>query len=56
MGSKRLLISVLNATKDITAALNALLADAFALFIKTRNIRWSVSGQRFRDYHLLFEK
>jgi hypothetical protein len=54
MGSKRLLISVPNATKDITAALNALLADAF--FIKTRNIRWSVSGQRFRDYHLLFEK
>jgi DNA-binding ferritin-like protein len=56
MGSKRLLISVPNATKDITAALNALLADAFALFIKTRNIRWPVSGQRFRDYHLLFEK
>jgi starvation-inducible DNA-binding protein len=45
-----------NATKDITGALNTLLADAFALFLKTKNFHWHVSGPHFRDYHLLFEE
>ena len=41
-----------NATKDIAGALNALLADTFALYIKTKNFHWHVSGPHFRDYHL----
>jgi len=45
-----------NATKDIAGALNALLADTFALFLKTKNFHWHVSGPHFRDYHLLFEE
>jgi starvation-inducible DNA-binding protein len=44
-----------NATKDIASALNALLADAFTLFVKTKNFHWHVSGPHFRDYHLLFD-
>lgn len=45
-----------NAVKDIEAALNALLADTFALYFKTKNFHWHVSGPHFRDYHLLFEE
>jgi len=45
-----------NATKDISAALNGLLADAFALYIKTKNFHWHVSGPHFRDYHLLLDE
>jgi starvation-inducible DNA-binding protein len=45
-----------NATKDITASLNALLADTFALYMKTKNFHWHVSGPNFRDYHLLFDE
>ena len=45
-----------NATEDIAGALNAVLADAFALFLKTKNFHWHVSGPHFRDYHLLFEE
>jgi len=45
-----------NATKDLTASLNALLADTFALYMKTKNFHWHVSGPHFRDYHLLFEE
>ena len=44
------------ATKDIAAALNALLADTLALYIKTKNFHWHVSGPHFRDYHLLFDE
>lgn len=44
------------ATKDISIALNALLADTFALFLKTKNFHWHVSGPHFRDYHLLFDE
>jgi starvation-inducible DNA-binding protein len=44
-----------NATKDISAALNALLADMFALYLKTKNFHWHVSGPNFRDYHLLLD-
>ena len=44
-----------NATKDITVALNGLLADVFALYLKTKNFHWHVSGPHFRDYHLLLD-
>ncbi|MGA7519423.1 MAG: DNA starvation/stationary phase protection protein [Pseudolabrys sp.] len=45
-----------NAQKDITGALNALLADTFALYLKTKNFHWHVSGPHFRDFHLLFDE
>jgi len=45
-----------NATKDITGALNALLADTFALYLKTKNFHWHVSGRHFRDYHLMLDE
>ena len=45
-----------NAIKDLTGALNALLADSFALYFKTKNFHWHVSGPHFRDYHLLFDE
>jgi starvation-inducible DNA-binding protein len=44
------------AVKDVSGALNALLADAFALFLKTKNFHWHVSGPHFRDYHLLLDE
>jgi starvation-inducible DNA-binding protein len=44
------------AVRDISAALNALLADAFALYLKTKNFHWHVSGPHFRDYHLLLDE
>ena len=40
---------------DITGALNALLADVFALYLKTKNFHWHMSGPQFRDYHLLLD-
>jgi starvation-inducible DNA-binding protein len=43
------------ATQDISAALNSLLADVFALHLKTKNFHWHVSGPHFRDYHLLLD-
>jgi starvation-inducible DNA-binding protein len=45
-----------NATKDIAGALNAILADTFALYLKTKNFHWHVSGPHFRDYHLLLDE
>ena len=45
-----------NATKDISAALTVLLADVFALYVKTKNFHWHVSGPHFRDYHLLLDE
>jgi starvation-inducible DNA-binding protein len=45
-----------NAGKDIAGALNALLADTFALYLKTKNFHWHVSGPHFRDYHLLLDE
>ena len=45
-----------NAVRDVAAALNLLLADAFALYIKTKNFHWHVSGSHFRDYHLLLDE
>ena len=44
------------ATRDITAALNPILADVFALYLKTKNFHWHVSGPHFRDYHLLLDE
>jgi starvation-inducible DNA-binding protein len=45
-----------NAVKDIAGALNVLLADTFALYLKTKNFHWHVSGPHFRDYHLLLDE
>src|SRR4051795_706130 len=45
-----------NAIQDIAGALNALLADTFALYLKTKNFHWHVSGPHFRDYHLLLDE
>src|ERR1700726_4659151 len=45
-----------NATRDIAAALNGLLADVFALYMKTKNFHWHMSGPHFRDYHLLLDE
>jgi starvation-inducible DNA-binding protein len=44
------------ATKNITAAMNGILADVFALYIKTKNFHWHMSGPHFRDYHLLLDE
>jgi starvation-inducible DNA-binding protein len=45
-----------NAAADITGALAALLADTFALYLKTKNFHWHMSGRHFRDYHLLLDE
>ena len=45
-----------NAVRDIPAALRALLADVFALYLKTKNFHWHKSGSHFRDYHLLLDE
>jgi starvation-inducible DNA-binding protein len=45
-----------DATKNVSAALNAILADTFALYVKTKNFHWHVSGPHFRDYHLLLDE
>ncbi len=45
-----------NATKDITGGLNLLAADVLALWMKTTNFHWHVSGPHFRDYHLLLDE
>jgi starvation-inducible DNA-binding protein len=44
------------ATRDITGAMNAILADVFALYLKTKNFHWHLSGPHFRDYHLMFDE
>jgi starvation-inducible DNA-binding protein len=44
------------ARKDITGAMNALLADVFALYMKTKNFHWHMSGPNFRDYHLMLDE
>jgi len=45
-----------NAVRDIAGALNILLADMFALYLKTKNFHWHMSGPHFRDYHLLLDE
>jgi starvation-inducible DNA-binding protein len=44
------------ATRDVAAAMNGILADTFALYIKTKNFHWHMSGPHFRDYHLLLDE
>ena len=45
-----------NAVRDISVALNVLLADMLALYLKTKNFHWHISGPHFRDYHLLLDE
>jgi starvation-inducible DNA-binding protein len=45
-----------SATKDIAGTMNAILADVFALYLKTKNFHWHMSGPHFRDYHLLLDE
>ncbi|PSO33445.1 Dps family protein [Bradyrhizobium sp. MOS002] len=44
------------AVNKVSEALNVLLADAFALYLKTKNFHWHISGRHFRDYHLLLDE
>ena len=44
------------AVREVSAALNAILADSFALYLKTKNFHWHVSGPHFRDYHLMLDE
>lgn len=44
------------ATKSIAGAMNEILADVFALYVKTKNFHWHLSGPHFRDYHLLLDE
>ena len=45
-----------NASKNIAAGMNGILADVFALYLKTKNFHWHMSGPHFRDYHLLLDE
>ena len=45
-----------NATKSVADALNGILADSYAIYLKTKNFHWHVSGPHFRDYHLLLDE
>ena len=45
-----------NAVRDLAGALNILVADMFALYLKTKNFHWHVSGPHFRDYHLMLDE
>jgi len=45
-----------NAVKDVSGALNIVLADMFALYLKTKNFHWHVSGPHFRDFHLMLDE
>jgi starvation-inducible DNA-binding protein len=45
-----------SATRDVAAAMNLVLADVFALYLKTKNFHWHMSGPHFRDYHLLLDE
>src|SRR3982750_4167576 len=44
------------ATKEVSAVMNAILADVFALYLKTKNFHWHMSGPHFRDYHLMLDE
>ena len=44
------------ATRDVSAAMNEVLADVFALYVKTKSFHWHLSGPHFRDYHLMFDE
>src|SRR6201988_3079032 len=43
-------------TRDVAAAINGILADVFALYLKTKNFHWHMTGPHFRDYHLLLDE
>ena len=45
-----------SATRDVAGAMNGVLADVFALYLKTKNFHWHMSGPHFRDYHLLLDE
>ena len=45
-----------SATRDIAGSLNAILADVYALYLKTKNFHWHMSGPHFRDYHLMLDE
>ena len=45
-----------DATRDIAGAMNAILADVFSIYLKTKNFHWHMSGPNFRDYHLLLDE
>lgn len=45
-----------NDTRSVAEALNGILADSYALYLKTKNFHWHVSGPHFRDYHLLLDE
>ena len=45
-----------NEIKDVAEGLNRVLADSYALYLKTKNFHWHVSGPHFRDYHLMFDE
>lgn len=45
-----------DAVRDISAAMNGILADVFALYLKTKNFHWHMSGPHFRDYHVLLDE
>ncbi|MDT9601050.1 Dps family protein [Sphingosinicella rhizophila] len=45
-----------NSARSVAEALNAILADSYALYLKTKNFHWHVSGPHFRDYHLMFDE
>ena len=45
-----------DAVRDLAGALTTLLADMFALYLKTKNFHWHVSGPHFRDYHLMLDE
>ena len=44
------------ATRDVSAAMNGILADVFALYLKTKNFHWHMSGPHFRDYHVMLDE
>ena len=44
------------ATREVSGAMNSILADVFALYLKTKNFHWHMSGPHFRDYHLLLDE
>jgi starvation-inducible DNA-binding protein len=44
------------ATRDVSAVMNVMLADVFALYLKTKNFHWHLSGPHFRDYHLMLDE
>ena len=45
-----------DSARDVTSALNGILADVFALYLKTKNFHWHMSGPHFRDYHRLLDE